>query len=224
MFKSKVRPIVVPQYEHGKLAGSLAALWGNDDFARPVIDFTSFVRGVTLHDWGYGVVDNLPIGQVDEAEWLKVIRKGAEHRFDDPITDIVARLHLKRLLKLRVSPGREELVRLIEKMVEEQLNETHFVIEQFEWADKITRFCDQVAFDFSFEEPTEYALPVYTKADASEEATLTYKIKPGGEIWVDPWPFSVSAYSGIIIGYRQEGYPDRLQPEVINFHLRAFAE
>jgi hypothetical protein len=51
MFKSKVRPIAIPQYEHGRLTGTLAAMWGNDDIDRPVIDFASFVRGVALHDW-----------------------------------------------------------------------------------------------------------------------------------------------------------------------------
>ena len=31
MFKSKQRPIVIPQWEHQKLAGTLALLWGNAD-------------------------------------------------------------------------------------------------------------------------------------------------------------------------------------------------
>jgi len=29
MFKSKQRPIAIPQWEHQKLAGTLALLWGN---------------------------------------------------------------------------------------------------------------------------------------------------------------------------------------------------
>ena len=98
MFKSKVRPIVISQYEHGRLAGTLAAMWGNDDFDKPVIDFTSFVWGVTLHDWHYGVVDNVPIGEANEADWLAMVRKGVDHWFDDPITDIVTKLHMRRLL------------------------------------------------------------------------------------------------------------------------------
>ena len=34
MFRSKARPIVIPQYEHGRLAGTLAQHWGNDHFDR----------------------------------------------------------------------------------------------------------------------------------------------------------------------------------------------
>ena len=32
MVKSKVRRMVIPQYEHGRLAGTFAWLWGNHDF------------------------------------------------------------------------------------------------------------------------------------------------------------------------------------------------
>ncbi len=32
MFRSKVHQMVIPQYEHGRLAGTFASLWGNQDF------------------------------------------------------------------------------------------------------------------------------------------------------------------------------------------------
>ncbi len=35
MFKSKRRQIVTPQSEHLKLVGTLAMLWGNDQFDAP---------------------------------------------------------------------------------------------------------------------------------------------------------------------------------------------
>ena len=54
MFKSKQRAIVITQHEHGRLAGMLAANWGNARFAKPSINFDSFVKGVTFHDRGYG--------------------------------------------------------------------------------------------------------------------------------------------------------------------------
>ena len=37
MFISKQRPIAIPQWEHQKLAGTLALLWGNADFERPPV-------------------------------------------------------------------------------------------------------------------------------------------------------------------------------------------
>jgi len=62
MFTSKQRPIVIPQWEHQKLAGTLALLWGNADFERPPVPFESFLTGIGLHDRAYGPLDNLPIG------------------------------------------------------------------------------------------------------------------------------------------------------------------
>ena len=64
MFKSKTRPLVLPQSEHARLAGLLAYHWGNADFDRPALDFASFVKGVAEHDRGYGVYDNAPIDGV----------------------------------------------------------------------------------------------------------------------------------------------------------------
>jgi len=48
MFKSKQRPIAIPQWEHQKLAGTLALLWGNATFERPPIPFESFLTGIGL--------------------------------------------------------------------------------------------------------------------------------------------------------------------------------
>jgi hypothetical protein len=92
MFRSKARPIVIPQYEHGRLAGILAQQWGNDNFDRPSMNFASFVEGVALHDWHYSFGDNLPIDGADEEAWLAMTRRGLVLRLPDPISDIVAKL------------------------------------------------------------------------------------------------------------------------------------
>lgn len=223
MFKSKMRPIIIPQYEHSRLAGTLAAMWGNDDFEKPVIDFIPFVRGVTLHDWHYGVVDNLPIGATNEADWLAMVQKGVEYWFDDPITDIVTKLHIKRLLSRQKILNTEELINRLESRIEERLSQTDFSHQQFEWADKITQFCDQLAFDFSFEKPSRDTWTVYTQENSSQETTISYEIKSGGKIEVAPWPFSADRFSGIIIGYQQTSFPTTLTPEVIHFQISKHA-
>lgn len=220
MFRSKVRPINIPQYEHGRLAGIFALLWGNEDFDRPVIDFASFAQGVALHDWHYGPVDNLPIGEASEADWLKMAHKGAEQWFDDPITDIVAKFHLRRLLKGRESPEAGELVNRIELRIAERLPRTGFSREQFEWADRITKFCDDLAFDFSFEMPLEETSSICPGVSSSKETPLTYVIRTHGEIGIAPWPFSLPSFSGMIIGYERAGYPDQLRPKILPYHCQ----
>jgi hypothetical protein len=219
MFKSKIRPIVIPQYEHGRLAGTLAAMWGNDQFERPVFDMAAFVQGVAFHDWHYGVIDDLPIGEASEADWLTTVRKGVDHWFDDAITDIVAKLHIRRLLSGVNTPESKSLIDCIEARIAERMPQSGYSRQQFEWADKTTRFCDQLAFDFSFEAPITDTRSVYAKIDANEETAIGYTIKAGGWVEVGPWPFSVDATSGIIIGYQQAGYPEELTPEVVPFQI-----
>jgi hypothetical protein len=219
MFKSKTRSIIIPQSEHGRLAGMLALLWGNADFDRPALDFAAFVDGVILHDWNYGLIDTLPIMEAGEEEWLAMARRGVEHTFENPITDIVVKLHLKRLLKSHDYPERQKLVRVIDGQVAARLPQTGFTLADFEWADKITRFCDMVAFDFSFEQPTTATIDLYARCDVDQMIPVTYEIKPDSKIHVDPWPFSVPCYSDFIFGYQRAGYPDNLCPVIIKFQL-----
>ncbi len=155
MFKSKVRPVNIPHYEHSRLAGIFASNWGNQDFDIPLVDNLAFVQGVALHDWHYSPIDNLPLGESSEADWLEIVRKGVEHRYSNPTTDIVAKLHIKRLLSNAQSLEAENLAELIEVKIAERLPQTSYTRDQFEWTDKITAFCDFLSFDFSFEEPVQ---------------------------------------------------------------------
>ena len=75
MFKSKRRQIVTPQSEHLKLVGTLAMLWGNDQFDHPPIESKSMISGMGLHDRGYGYLDNYPIGGMTAEEWLPIARR-----------------------------------------------------------------------------------------------------------------------------------------------------
>jgi len=219
MFRSKVRPIVIPQYEHDRLAGILAQHWGNESFDRPAMNFTTFAQGVALHDWHYGFGDNHPIGSADEAAWLVIARKGMAMRLDDPISDIVAKLHLRRLLSYHDSPERRTMMAQIDDYVSRLLPETGHSRAEFDWADTITRFCDNIAFDFSFETPCEKRVMVGNRKVDEQKTIITYEIKPSGEVIVAPWPFAVPFISGSILGYQAEGYPEDLQPLVVPFRV-----
>jgi hypothetical protein len=220
MFQSRVRPVIITQHEHSRLAGICASYWGNGVFDRPDLDFPAFVRGVTLHDWHYGLLDNLPIIGAPETDWLNITRHGVEYRFDNPTVDIVTRLHLKRLLRLgeQITSSRQALIDAIESRISTRLGETNITRDQYEWADKITRFCDQLAFDFSFEAPLTDSLAVYNQVNRLEETNLTYKIMGGGEIRVQPWPFATKSFGGLLVGFKSHGYPEHLDPVVIPFH------
>jgi hypothetical protein len=224
VFKSKIRPIVIPQYEHGRLAGTFASLWGNQDIKRPLINFDSFVQGVTFHDWHYGVIDHLAIGESAEEDWLEIVQKGIDYWFDDPITDIIVKLHIRRLLSSQVSADRQSLIDQIEDRIAVRLPQTAVSREQFERIDRITKFCDQLAFDFCFEAPMKATLPVFTDQNASKETYIAYEIKPEGQIEISPWPFSVSGFGGFIIGYQQQNYPEILKPEMIHYHCKKIGE
>ena len=97
MFKSRRRPIIIPQSEHLRLAGTLAYLWGNQDFDFPSINRTSLVGGVSLHDRGYGILDNSPVGEMPKLEWVEITRRGFYMPGSDAAGDLIVKHHLLRL-------------------------------------------------------------------------------------------------------------------------------
>ena len=109
MFESKVRLIVIPQAETGKLAGALAFLWGNAQFDLPAIDFASFTLGVGLHDRGYGFQDAFAIGGISETAWLQLTRQGFYMAFADPVADLLVKFHLQRLVSYGQAAPRQAL-------------------------------------------------------------------------------------------------------------------
>jgi len=220
VFRSKTRPVIIPQYEHGRVAGTLASLWGNAQFDRPALDFPAFVQGVAFHDWHYGVLDTVAVGGGDPAAWLSIVRKGVAHRFDAPVTDIVAKLHIRRLLTMKESPEYGELVEEIDARIRDRLPASGASLEQLQWADRITEFCDDVAFDFCFEQPVRRTVGVHGRAYSNESTPLSYEIQAGGMIRVEPWPFSVESFSGLAVGYEEVGYPEALVPLLIPFSVQ----
>ncbi len=223
MFKSKLRPIVITQAEHGKLAGTLAFLWGNAHFDRPPVDFFSFVAGVTLHDRGYGLLDNAPLLATPDEEWLQITRAGFYQPCANPVVDLITKLHLRRLLGYNLATApRQALFTEMETVIQAQWSAHKLKQADFERMDRITRFCDDLAFSFCFETPTQGTVKVFPKNDQDNEVDLQYTIVPSiasSEILVNPWPFAVESYTGYLMGYQQEDYPARLEPVLVPFHI-----
>jgi hypothetical protein len=215
MFKSKIRAINIPQFDHGRLTGLLASIWGNEHFGRPGVDFASFVAGIALHDRGYGYMDNSPIGETSESEWLTYTRIGFfERRFDDPVADLITRYHLRRLTRSNHAATGHALLAEMDTAIDTQLEENHFAAHTFDWIDRITNLLDMISFDFCFEVPLERELAVRPRWGGDELVTVHYEIQPN-RVLVDPWPFTVPRYETFLIGYAREGYPSRLEPTVI---------
>lgn len=220
MFESKVRPIVISQAEHGKLAGTLAFLWGNSQFEQPAIDFMSFVSGVGLHDRGYGFQDAFAIGGISETAWLHLTRQGFYMAIADPIAELIVKLHLQRLVSYGQAAPRQALFVEMEEAIQQHIERHHLSKTQFQRIDRITNFCDSVAFDFCFEKPTTGTVKIFPSNDSDEQSPLRYSIN-AGEIIVDPWPFSVASYTGYLVGYQQQDYPVVTEPLIVPYQIRS---
>ena len=218
MFKSKLRPIAIPQFEHEKLVGTLALLWGNAAFDLPPVSFESYLTGIALHDRAYGHLDNLPIGEASESDWLANTRKGFDMAWRDPLADAIAKMHLQRLASYGTSPERKaEAAAMAEEVaaLAEQQGLDRVLLARI---DRITRLCDDISFAFCFEAPAQGSVPIYPHYDADEEVEISYQVDDG-KIRVSPWPFAVDSHRGYLVGYRLEGYPEVLEPVMVTYEL-----
>jgi hypothetical protein len=177
--------VIYPQREHAVFAAGLALAWAE----RPSLPFESFIRGVALHDRGYPEHDVDEIGAAPRERWLELQRNGFGEHDDDPVVDLVVSMHVRRLVG--EGPVYDEMSAVLPR-----LRERAGVSEaDAEAADRVTAFCDGIAFDVCFEGLSE--------------------------IHVDPWPFAPARLDVLLVGYRAEGYPQRLERVVELIRVRS---
>lgn len=219
MFPSRKRELIISQREHLRLVAQLALFWGNSQFDRPVLPWEPFRRGVAFHDWHYPELDTLAIIGAPEADWLAITKDGMAAEWGDPVTDIIIKLHLQRLLAINPSEERRALMAQLEAEIQALLPATGFSRADFTWADQITRLCDNISFFFCFEEPRQRTYAVGSRVGGDEMIDVTLEVTGDGRVIVSPWPFNVPYIAGTLIGYDAAGYPDTLVPRLVPYHI-----
>jgi hypothetical protein len=200
VFRSTRRPVIYPQADHARFSAAIAAVWGNDRFDPPPLDVDAYVRGVALHDRGYGELDTDGIAEVPTDRWLEIQWESFRPRGEDPVVDLVVGLHVERLVSWGHDASR------MTAMLPELLAAAGVGEPEARAADSITHVCDGVAFDVCFEEPLTWTRPVLPGVGAEPvEITFAYD----GEVTLDPWPLAVPWLRAVLVGYAADGYPER---------------
>jgi Protein of unknown function (DUF3891) len=205
VFRSKSRSVVYPQAEHARLSAAIAAAWGSDSVTRPALPFESFVRGVELHDRGYGMLDNDGLGEIPQERWLKIMRRGLEAQDEDAVVDLVVVMHIRRLVANTDATLGAELDAAYAARLEAAGVSEHDAAA----ADVVTDLCDRLSFSFCFEE-----------AGGGTVGSFVYAVRSDGVAAVAPWPLGVPELTETVTGYRADGYPGRLDPVERVFALR----
>lgn len=219
MFKSKRRAILTPQSEHLKLVGTLAMLWGNDDFDLPPIEKNSMIAGMGLHDRGYGYLDNASIGEMDDDMWFPIARRGFYMECSDIVADTLVKYHFRRLASHGKAEARKELAAEFSHSIDEQLKKHDLSKSLFDRMDRITNLLDTLSFNFCFDVPASGEVSIYPRNGEDAEVTVRYEVDDG-VLSVDPWPFWVDEHVGYLVAYYVDGYPERLDPFILPYSLQ----
>jgi hypothetical protein len=219
MFRSKRRQIITPQSEHLKLVGTLAMLWGNDQFDTPSIERNSMIAGMGLHDRGYGYLDNSPIGGMRDEEWEVIARRGFTMPCSDVVADTIVKYHFRRLASDGASEIRKALHADFSRAIDEHLKQHNLSKTLFDRIDRITDLCDRLSFEFCFDAPASGSMSIFPRNNEDTEVTVQYHVEDG-EINITPWPFSADEHRGYLIAYQKDGYPERLDPAILLYRLK----
>ena len=219
MFRSKRRQIVTPQSEHLKLVGTLAMLWGNDQFDHPPIESKSMISGMGLHDRGYGYLDNSPIGGMTAEEWLPIARRGFNMPCSDVVADVIVKYHIRRLASSDPSETRKALTVEFSQSIDSYLDQHNLSKTLFDRMDRITDLLDRLSFEFCFDAPASGSIFIFPRNDEDTEINVQYHVEDG-EINITPWPFSVDEHRGYLVAYQMDGYPERLDPVILPYLLK----
>jgi hypothetical protein len=138
--------------------------------------------------------------------------------WSDPIADLIAKLHLKRLVSYGSAPARQALAAEMAQAIQAQLQRDGLDAAAFERIDRITNLCDRIAFDVCFETPAEGDVRIFPRNNRDEEIMVPYRIEDG-TIQIAPWPFAVERHQGYLVGYQLDGYPTVLEPVVLMYQL-----
>ena len=205
MFRSRRRPVVFAQADHARLAGTLALAWRE----RPPVPFQPFVRGVAAHARGYGEHDADDIDTVESERWVEIQRRGFAPRGEAALVDLVVALHVRRLLSSQADEHERAAYAEVDALLPSLLDAAGVDAEAAAAADRITQFCDRIAFAFCFED-----------ADEGDLHGIRYALDGLGAIELDPWPLGVLRLTGLVTGFEEGGYPSRLVPVVTPFEAR----
>lgn len=235
MFRSHRRAVVYSQYEHARLAGALAERWGNARFPRPALPFDAFVAGVALHDFGYGVLDEHPIGEMDRTERLATLAALVEARLADPVAEALALHHARRL----IADNDAALTERCEARIVDLLARTGIDRAAYEAADRITDLCDSIAFHFCFEHEHAGRVRVPASAGAADRSrrrdgdepsveasgadgtrAIDWTVDAEGRVTLSPWPLAVPSLDVLVVAFEARGYPETLVPRAVPCEVR----
>lgn len=218
MFESTRRTINFTQYEHMRLAGTLASHWGNSGFDRPELPAASFNAGVALHDLGFGTCDEFAIGAMSAAQRAFTLERLMDTELTDPIAETVVKHHALRLMDDdEHAPLKDECRRRIRALAAA----TQISEERYQRADAVTAFCDSVAFHFCFERPFSGKVSVYPRHEDQQRCTMSIEMNGEGLVRVSPWPFDRPALDGYLLAFERKSYPATLRAVQVPWRITA---
>jgi hypothetical protein len=218
--------VLAGQTDHSRLAGQLAAHWGNSNFATPD-PYNSMVRAATFHDYGWLRYETGPLINPENGEPFSFLQvplgssQLASYQWSldwmtsiDSYAGLIINMHRTGLWQRRyetighpdgyapteMSPGVREFVSRNEAW--QELTRTAWDQRQLDVNYRLMQIWDLLALYFCDDPHEEYVEPVPTSY--GKEGGVRMMIKPAGpsRIAFEPYPFDIRPFSVQLVSRR----------------------
>jgi len=208
--------VMIGQTDHSRLAGQLAAHWGNSHFASPD-PYDSVVRAATFHDYGWLRYETSPLINPDNGEPYSFLQAPlgssqlASYQWSldwmtsiDPYAGLIISMHRTGLWQSRYDaithpqaytpPQMSDEIRDFIKRNESRQEQarTRWDQQQLDVNYRLMQIWDFLALYFCCDDPyDEYVEPVPINYSERDGIRMTIKPAAAWKVAFDPYPFDV---------------------------------
>lgn len=208
MFKRKKQNLVIPQFEHTRLAATIANHFdfSNYDISKETIK--NLILSAAFHDRALYKKDLIDINEMKRSERKSLVDKYMKSKYENFELELFVMMHHSRLLNW---PGYLKMKWSFDERINEIVQKNNLDLKFYKKLDSLVGFFDHVSYDFCYQEMGKHKYKIF---DGTKIKTVQYKINEDSIEFFDI-KLKSKKMETFIFTYKLNTYPKKLEPSVI---------
>lgn len=208
MFKRKKQDIVIPQFEHTRLAATIANHFDFSNFSISETTIKNIILAASFHDRALYDNDSIDINEMTKKQRREIVDKYMQSQYENYELELFVMMHHSRLLNW---PGYLKMKWRFDERIQEIVEKHGLDLKFYKKLDTLIGFFDHVSFDFCYQELGKHKYKIF---DGQKTKTVKYII---GENSIEFFDIKCksSKLQTFIFAYKLSTYPKKLEPSVL---------
>lgn len=208
MFKRNNQNLVIPQFEHTRLAATIASHFDFSNFSISEKTIKNIILASSFHDRASFEKDDIDINEMNKAQRKELVDQYMEVQYENYELELFVMMHHSRLLD---EPGYLKMKSRFDERINEIILKNNLDRELYYNLDTLVGFFDHLSFDFCYQENGGHTYEVF---DGKAIKTVNYLITDNS-IEIHDLKLKLSKFETFIFAYKLSTYPEKLEPSII---------